>query len=105
MATPRRLHLKRDEQLTVEWDDGATSVYPIGQLRRQCPCAGCKELRKKLKSNRLTVLGVASDDAPVTVEKAEAVGNYALRLTWSDGHATGIYSFAYLRSLDAATPT
>ncbi len=29
------------------------------------------------------------------------VGNYALRLTWGDGHSTGIYSFAYLRELCA----
>jgi DUF971 family protein len=27
------------------------------------------------------------------------VGNYALQLTWGDGHATGIYSFRYLRTL------
>jgi DUF971 family protein len=29
----------------------------------------------------------------------EQVGNYALGLTWGDGHDTGIYSFRFLRAL------
>ena len=27
------------------------------------------------------------------------VGNYAVNPTWDDGHETGIYTYAYLRSL------
>ena len=30
---------------------------------------------------------------------AEMVGNYAIRIDWSDGHASGIYSFQYLRDI------
>jgi DUF971 family protein len=29
----------------------------------------------------------------------DGVGNYALSLTWQDGHSTGIYSFRMLRQL------
>ena len=29
----------------------------------------------------------------------EEVGNYAIQLAWGDGHATGIYSFRFLREL------
>jgi DUF971 family protein len=29
------------------------------------------------------------------------VGDYALQLTWGDGHATGIYTFVFLRELCA----
>ncbi|MCB0145897.1 MAG: DUF971 domain-containing protein, partial [Caldilineaceae bacterium] len=29
---------------------------------------------------------------------AELVGNYAIRLEWTDGHATGIYGFSALRA-------
>jgi DUF971 family protein len=38
---------------------------------------------------------------PAGLERASvaAVGNYALQFGWSDGHATGIYSFEYLRRL------
>ena len=38
-------------------------------------------------------------EGPVTVVSAEPVGNYALRLQWSDDHGSGIYSFAYLREI------
>jgi DUF971 family protein len=29
----------------------------------------------------------------------EPVGNYAIRIHWSDGHSTGIYTWEYLRRL------
>ena len=29
----------------------------------------------------------------------DGVGNYAVSLTWQDGHSTGIYSFRLLRQL------
>jgi len=34
------------------------------------------------------------------VKHAELVGNYAMKIEWSDGHDSGIYSFQYLRELD-----
>ena len=33
---------------------------------------------------------------------AELVGNYAVRITFSDGHDTGIFSWQYLREIDPA---
>jgi DUF971 family protein len=30
---------------------------------------------------------------------AEPVGNYAIRINWSDGHNTGIYSWEHLRRI------
>ena len=35
----------------------------------------------------------------VTVTGWEQVGNYALRFDFSDGHRTGLYSYAYLLDL------
>lgn len=35
----------------------------------------------------------------VGIESVEAVGNYALKLVFSDGHDSGIYSWAYLHEL------
>jgi DUF971 family protein len=29
----------------------------------------------------------------------EEVGHYAIRIAWSDGHGTGIYSFDHLRKI------
>ena len=36
---------------------------------------------------------------PLTATGAELVGNYAIRIDWSDGHSSGIYSWAFLREL------
>ncbi len=40
--------------------------------------------------------GVPSDIRPLTIA---LVGAYGLKVMWSDNHGTGIYTFAYLRSL------
>ncbi len=99
--TPARLNLKRDEALRITWRDGRESVYPIGYLRKHCPCASCKAERA-LQETRKTRLAILSGNqaVPLSAVNAELVGNYALRISWSDDHATGIYSFTYLREID-----
>ena len=35
----------------------------------------------------------------IHIKKADYVGNYALRIIWSDGHDAGIYAFRFLRDI------
>ena len=35
----------------------------------------------------------------VSIDKVEPVGHYAIKLIFDDGHATGLYSWAYLYNL------
>lgn len=104
MDQPRSLDLKKDRGLTVEWADGATSYYSVAYLRRMSPSADQRELVKEMERNPLTVLPArtAARGGSLTATGAELVGNYALRIHFSDGHDTGIYSWAYLRSIDPA---
>ena len=81
----------------MEWPDGRRVHYPIAWLRRMSPSADSKELRKELDSNPLAVLPTSRATGPLRAESIEAVGNYAIRLRFSDGHAAGIYSWRYLR--------
>jgi DUF971 family protein len=99
---PVHLDLKRDTALTVRWSDGTTSVYPIAYLRRMSPSADARQLREEMARNPLTVLPASAgrSSGPLTAEGAEMVGNYALRVRFSDGHDTGIYSWSYLREID-----
>ncbi len=103
--TPANLDLKKDQGLRIEWADGSESSYTIAYLRKMSPSAEARKLREDLKKNPLTVLpsspkrGGASD-APLTALSAELVGNYAIRIRFSDGHDTGIYSWSYLREID-----
>lgn len=97
---PVRLDLKKDRGLTVEWADGETSYYSVAYLRRMSPSADQRQLREEQEKNPLAVLpsSFGSGEA-VRAESAELVGNYAVRIRFSDGHDTGIYSWAYLREL------
>lgn len=97
---PQHLDLKRDEGLAVTWPDGSTSFYPVAYLRRMSPSAEARQLREELAKNPLAVLPSGSGDGPITAEGAELVGNYAVRIRFSDGHDTGIYSWRYLREID-----
>jgi DUF971 family protein len=104
---PARLDVDRRAGLTLTWEDGTTAFYPVVHLRRHSPSADAKAIREEMARNPLTVLPNARSSAPLTIEDAELVGNYAVRLRFSDGHSTGIYSWTYLRSIapaDAAAP-
>ena len=92
---PLKLSLKKDAALTVDWSDGNTSIYPIAYLRRYCPCAACKIRRENPPKSRLNILD-GDFSKPLVVASAEPVGNYAIRIHWSDNHASGIYSYTYL---------
>lgn len=98
-AVPVRLNLKKDEKLEIDWQDGRRSVYGISYLRSMCPCAQCRALREEQSKSLLRVLP-GNWSQPIVAAGAELVGNYALRIDWSDSHATGIYSFQYLREID-----
>lgn len=100
-VTPAELDLKKDDGLTVVWSDGVRSYYPIAHLRRLSPSADARELRKQIKANPLTVLPSGTKaSGPLVATDAELVGNYAIKIVFSDGHKTGIYTWAYLRSID-----
>jgi DUF971 family protein len=101
---PAALDLKKDRGLTIQWADGASSYYTIAFLRKMSPSAEMRELRKEMSSNPLTVLpsSFARSAGPIVATGAELVGNYAIRISFSDGHHTGLYTWSYLREIDPA---
>lgn len=103
---PAKLDLKKDRGLTIEWADGQTSYYSVAYLRKMSPSADMRQLREEMSKNPLTVLpnrGGGSAGALVVLS-AELVGNYALKIAFSDGHDTGIFSWQYLREIDPEAP-
>lgn len=101
-TTPVNLHLKKTEALLITWADGRQSEFPLRLLRKYCPCAGCRGERDLLGRTRMPIIATTYD-GPITAAGAELVGNYALKIDWSDGHSAGIYAFSYLRQLDDQT--
>ncbi len=74
----------------LSWGDGRKHSIPHVILRGYCPCAGCQ-------GHSGGVRFIAGGH--LELRSIEQVGNYALGLTWGDGHSTGIYSFRFLRRL------
>jgi DUF971 family protein len=85
-------------ELAIKWDNGSESFIALEKLRRACPCAGCK--------GEVDIMGnlYRGPDRPLSptafeLVRVEMVGTYAAQPIWADGHATGIYSFDYLRRI------
>ena len=86
------------EELAIKWADGTESFIALEKLRRHCPCAGCKgevDVMGKLYKNP----GRPLSSAAFQLVRVERVGGYGVQPVWRDGHATGIYSFEYLRRM------
>lgn len=90
---PRAIR-RRGPILEVQWDDhGHVGAFEARAVRLACPCAGCVE-----EMTGRPLLDPATVPMDVTAEALELVGGYGLRIRWSDGHATGIYTFPFLRA-------
>ncbi len=98
--TPTALHLKKTEALLITWGDGHETRLTLQVLRKYCPCAGCQGERDLLGRTLMPIVKTTYD-GPITATGAELVGNYALRIDWADGHSAGIYTFSFLRQLEA----
>jgi DUF971 family protein len=100
--TDVKVYVSTGEGVAITWSDAHTSLYSFPYLRDHCPCATCNDVRTKKASDSSGAKG--TDLLPmykprVTARSAKAVGNYAISIEFSDAHATGIYSFDYLREI------
>ena len=86
----RRLPAAR--HLRIAWSDGHFAEYGYDYLRGHCPCAGCQ-------GHGTSKVRYQEPPAPVVPVSIQPVGNYAISFHWSDGHATGIYRFEFLRQI------
>ena len=93
--TPTSLQLDvKENLLRVTWADGHVSLYDGAYLRYVCPCAMCRgHAPGEVDPPRW------ADVASVRATGAEAVGTYAVRFTFTDGHETGIYTWTWLREV------
>jgi DUF971 family protein len=80
--------------LGIQWSDGHKGVYPVRYLRQHCPCAACTD-------EWTGQLRIKPDDVPLLIMlmDIEPVGRYAFKITWIDGHDTGLYTYKFLREM------
>jgi DUF971 family protein len=83
-------------ELAIKWPEGGEQYIPLEKLRRRCPCAGCQGetdiLGNVYKNPQLEL-----SPAAFQLIRIVSVGGYAIQPVWADGHATGIFSFEYLK--------
>lgn len=96
-AWPEELRFSRNAKtLTVTFDDGQAFALPYKTLRLESPSAEVQGHGRGPKPPPPLI----PDD--LSIEKADPVGRYAVRLYFSDGHSSGLYTWAYLRELSEA---
>jgi DUF971 family protein len=89
--TEIKLH-QRSRVMEVTFDDGASFRLPYELLRVYSPSA---EVRGHGPGQEVLQVGKRE----VEIRSLEPVGSYAVQPSFSDGHATGIYSWDYLYHL------
>jgi len=112
-----KVHVSSGAGVDITWADEHSSHYDFSYLRQECPCAMCNDERQKkaagqekdalLKKENPSLTASPALSSPLlpmfkprlSAKAAHAVGNYALQIDFNDGHATGIFSFDYLRMI------
>ena len=98
-----KVHVTSGAGVDITWSDGHASHYDFAYLRDECPCATCND--ERIRKSAFAGAGPASTAAlPMFKPKPRAqaattVGNYAIQITFTDGHATGIFSYDHLRNI------
>jgi DUF971 family protein len=94
-STPRPTEITLHQQsraLEITFDDGRAFRLPCEYLRVYSPSA---EVRGHGPGQEVLQIGKRN----VQITAIDPVGTYAIKLTFSDGHDTGLYSWDYLYDL------
>jgi DUF971 family protein len=96
MTTPPQTFraLRAEQVFEIAWPDGPEVRMPFRYLRGRCPCASCVDEFTSVR--KVDVIDVP---AAIGVEAAVMAGNYAVKITWTDRHDTGLFTWEYLRKL------
>tara|TARA_B100001057_G_C22706737_1_gene894050 strand:- start:789 stop:1130 length:342 start_codon:yes stop_codon:yes gene_type:complete len=90
--TPENVILSENKkEITLDYG-ASSSIMSAEFLRVNSPSAEVKGHSPEQKK-------LVSGKKDVTVKSIELVGNYAIRLIFSDDHSTGIYTWRYLQDL------
>jgi ATP-binding protein involved in chromosome partitioning len=91
---PTAIEVASDGNLSVTWPDGFKGMVSPHNLRINCPCAMCidEDTGRRTLDPKVVPLDIK-------ISGLEKVGRYAITVTFSDGHNTGIYKFDRLRDL------
>jgi ATP-binding protein involved in chromosome partitioning len=84
-----------EAHVLLKWKNGHESKFRSKKLRYLCPCASCVS---EVSGKRM----IKEEQVPEHIHPTgfRPIGRYGLQISWSDGHATGIYTFNYLKNVE-----
>jgi ATP-binding protein involved in chromosome partitioning len=84
---------RAQDAVVITWPEpDHVGTFDARELRLACPCAMCVD-----ELTNRPLLDPDSVPLRVSAEAITLVGAYGIRIRWSDGHGTGIYTFTFLR--------
>jgi DUF971 family protein len=92
-------HDRNQRALLISWRDGHESIFELDVLREICPCVTCRGGHDKMGPEHSPDILTLTPANSYELQDMQLVGNYALQLTWHDGHDSGIYTWEYLRDM------
>jgi len=100
---PEHIAISKSKGVKIDWRDGHHSEYSLAYLRDECPCASCTGAHGT-EPKKTNYAAEPKELFPMfkpvlKMLDVEQVGSYAIRIAWSDGHGTGIYSFDHFRRI------
>lgn len=91
MSLPIEIIGKGRREVTFVWDEDDSCTFPARDLRLRCRCAHCVD-----ELSGAPLLDPQTIAPDLTAVDMELMGVYGIRITFSDGHGTGIYRFREL---------
>src|SRR5271165_4029492 len=101
-SDPEHIAISKSKGIEIDWKDGHHSSYGTEYLRDWCPCASCTGshgTEPRQKSSAAPPSPFQMYQPKPKMVNIDPVGSYAMRIKWSDGHDTGIYSWDHLRRI------
>lgn len=100
IVTPTGIEVSnKDQVLEIAWSDGKFSRYPLYGLRANCPCVMCRGGHGSMGDFEPEAF-FEENPPRIEIRNVEQVGNHAIKITWGDGHNSGMYQWKTLRWLD-----
>jgi len=89
-----------DRGIQITLSDGEQRLIAPAELRRQCRCAHCVE-----EFTGKPLLKPETVSESIYPRQIQPMGNYAVAVTWSDGHNSSIYPYDLLLKLSQPAAT
>ena len=96
---PEHIAISKSSGIKIDWKDGHTSEYTLEYLRDKCPCAACTGAHGTPPRQPAGSAPFQMYQPKLKILDVEQVGHYAIRINWSDGHNSGIYSWDHFREI------